>query len=97
MKEQDLREKFSNLDSVIISDCGNRQMCIPNGKMTENTINQCVQIAKDYAEKEAIEFAEWMHEKAGYAGNGHYAVIGNTGYHTITKLYQLFKNRENER
>lgn len=87
MKEQDLRDKFEDVE----------KMTFHNHLTVKTSTNQCVQIAKDYAEKEAIEFAEWMHEKAGYAGNGHYAVIGNTGYHTITKLYQLFKNRENER
>ena len=82
MKEQDLRDKFD--DCVIINHVG-------------IDTDQCVQIAKDYAEQEAIEFSEWMHENAGYAGNGHYAVIGHTGYHTIPKLYQLFKTKENER
>jgi len=97
MKEQDLRDKFSNLDSVIISDCGNRQMCIPNGKMTENTINQCIQIAKDYAEQKAIEFAQWIHENTVYSGNGEYSVLNVKDYKTLTECYQLFKNRENER
>ena len=98
MKEQDLREKFSNLDSVIISDCGNRQMCIPNGKMTENTINQCVQIAKDYAEQEAIEFAEWMHENTVKDAKFYTVILDVVRYNqTLTECYQIFKTKENER
>ena len=94
MKEQDLKDKFKPyahgtdvIDNIAHTD----------NNIWNNSTDQCVQIAKDYAGQEAIEFAEWMHENAGYAGNGHYVVIGHTGYHAIPKLYQLFKNRENER
>ena len=37
-------------------------------------------------DKFAIGFAEWIHSNAGYAGNGHYVVIGNTSYHTIPEI-----------
>ncbi len=75
MKEQDLKEKFVNAESRYFE---------------EALIEKCVQIAKDYAKQESIGFSQWMHENAGYAGNGHYAVIGHNGYHTIPKLYEIY-------
>lgn len=48
MKEQDLRDKFKAwLDTE------------PHNLFRDT---QCVQIAKDYAEQEAIDFGRWMHE-----------------------------------
>jgi hypothetical protein len=80
MKEQDLRDNF-NIEIVNYTTGLNNY---------SHTLDQCVQISKDYAKGESIGFAEWMHENAGYAGNGHYAVIGHNDYHTIPKLYEIY-------
>ena len=63
MKEQDLRAKLSEqLPYYSVAD-------------NERKTDQCVQIAKDYAEQEAIEFSQWMHENTVYSGNGFYNVL----------------------
>jgi len=76
-------------------------MLINISNMEFDESDQSVQIAKDYAEKEAIEFGQWMHENTVYSGNGFYSVILGFEKHkhnqTLTECYQLFKNRENER
>lgn len=72
-------------------------MLINISNMEFDEPDQCVQIAKDYAEKEAIEFGQWMHENTVYSGNGKYSVLNVKDYKTLTECYQLFKNRENER
>lgn len=87
MKEQDLRDKCKLVLTDYDWDFSN----------LEESINKCIQIAKDYAEKESIEFGQWMHENTVYSGNGEYSVLNVKDYKTLTECYQLFKNRENER
>jgi len=94
MKQQDLRDKFKPY--------AHGTDVIDNIAHTDNNIwndstDQCVQIAKEYAEQEAIEFAQWIHENTVYSGNGEYSVLNVKDYKTLTECYQLFKNRENER
>lgn len=72
MKEQDLRDKFINAESRYFE---------------EALIEKCVQIAKDYAEQEAIDFYEWRSTTP----------IKNIDQYTNKEAYQLFKNRQNER
>lgn len=80
MKEQDLRDKI-NIEIV------NYTTGLDN---YSHTLDKCVQIAKDYAEKESIEFAEWLL-------NSQYLYELGMKTKTLTECYQLFKNRENER
>lgn len=85
MKEQDLRKKISY---------ELRNYSYPVGK--------CVQIAKDYAEQEAIEFMEWIDSNCtSIIRDGKYKakrmLLSELEYYNIYELYQLFKNRENER
>lgn len=57
-----------------------------------------IQIAKDYAEQEAIEFAEWMHENTVKDAKFYTVILDLVRYNqTLTECYQIFKNRENER
>lgn len=95
MKEQYLRDKIVNAELRYFE---------------EALIDKCVQIAKDYAEQEAIEFAEWLQQNRWFSfQNGYWyytfenaIAISNEAYNkkyrkTTSELYQLFKNKENER
>lgn len=83
MKEQDLRDKFE--ECVIINHVG-------------IDTDQCVQIAKDYADaqnKELIDLLkkgieEIIHLKNEYRDSGHCVKY-------LSDCEKLFKNRENER
>ena len=77
MTEQDLREEI-NIKIV------NYTTGLDN---YSHTLDKCVQIAKDYSEKEAIEFYEWRSTTP----------IKNIDQYTNKEAYQLFKNIENER
>ena len=84
MKEQDLRDKISSVERKEIS--------------STKLIDQCVQIAKDYAEQEAIEFAEWMHENTVKDAKFYTVILDVVRYNqTLTECYQIFKTKENER
>lgn len=73
-----------------------RDKFIAEGCLFANA-DQCVQIAKEYAEQEAIEFSDWISEK-GYININDFWYDQYENYIGITsELYQLFKNRENER
>jgi hypothetical protein len=74
-----LKEKF-----------GNVELDDPYIFMKECDAEECEKIANEFA----IGFAEWIHSNAGYAGNGHYVVIGNTSYHTIPKLLEIYKKEK---
>ena len=100
MKKQDLREEI-NIKIV------NYTTGLDN---YSHTLDKCVQIAKDYAEQEAIEFSEWLQQNRWFSfQNGYWyytfenaIAISNEAYNkkyrkTTSELYQLFKNRENER
>lgn len=96
MKEQDLREKI-NIEIVNYT---------TGLKNYSHTLDQCVQIAKDYAEKESIEFSEWLQQNRWFSfQNGYWyytfenaIAISNEAYNkkyrkTTSELYQLFKNK----
>ena len=76
MKEQDLREKIADE--------------LYNFKSITTNVDQCVQIAKDYAEKEAIEFSQWMHENTVYSGNEKYSVLNVKEYQTLQQCYGIY-------
>lgn len=83
MKEQDLRDKI-NIEIV------NYTTGLDN---YSHTLDKCVQIAKDYAEQEAIEFAEWMHENTVKDAKFYTVILDVVRYNqTLTECYQLFKN-----
>lgn len=97
MKEQHLKDKFKIFVNGYVGSSMLTNTEYPEA--IELNANKCVQIAKDYAEQEAIEFGQWMHENTVYSGNGFYSVIlGFEQKHNqkLTECYQLFKNRENE-
>lgn len=84
MKEQTLERKF--IESIATE------------KDDVKLIQQCVQIAKDYAEQEAIEFAEWMHENTVKDAKFYTVILDVVRYNqTLTECYQIFKTKENER
>lgn len=84
MKEQDLREKISSVERKEIS--------------STKLINQCVQIAKDYAEQEAIDFGRWMHENTVKDAKFYTVILDVVRYNqTLTECYQIFKTKENDR
>ena len=58
------------------------------------SVENLAEEAEIIADEFAIGFAEWIHSNAGYAGNGHYVVIGNTSYHTIPKLLEVYKKEK---
>lgn len=98
MKEQDLRKKFKRFVNGYVGSSMLTNTEYP--KTIEANAEKCVQIAKDYAEQEAIDFGQWMHENTVYSGNGFYSVL--LGFEQkynqkLTECYKLFKNRENER
>lgn len=103
MKEQDLREKFS-LEKKI-----NESLHV---KLSDKDLQQCVQIAKDYADaqnKELVDCLKHLYDSCkpkdvtlNKCGNTYY--VGSLSFpsevaiHRTKKLLdQLFKNRENER
>ena len=96
MKEQDLRDKFKPyahgtdvIDNIAHTD----------NNIWNNSTDQCVQIAKDYAEQEAIKFIKFTQGAYSYSNiYDCWYLHANTDIHyTTEQLYQLFKNRENER
>lgn len=87
MKEQDLIEKlFQSFYKELKEDAG---------FYDEETAKVCVQIAKDYAEQEAIEFASFLRRHCQADNNFLYWWYAGEKYNE-KQLYQLFKNRENE-
>ena len=69
----------------------------------KDSLQQCVQIAKDYAEEEAIGFSEWLQQNRWFSfQNGYWyytfenaIAISNEAYNkkyrkTTSELYQLY-------
>lgn len=84
MKEQDLREKIEDTLYNSHGNCGGTY--------------KCVQIAKDYAEQEAIDFGRWMHENTVKDAKFYTVILDVVRYNqTLTECYQIFKTKENER
>jgi hypothetical protein len=80
-----LKEKFENVEIMFESQIGTLKY-----DELDRASNHCEKIADEFA----IGFAEWIHSNTGYAGNGHYAVIGHTSYHTIPKLLEIYKQEQ---
>ena len=96
MKEQDLRDKFKRFVNGYVGSSMLTNTEYP--ETIEANADKCVQIAKDYAEQEAIEFAEWMHENTVKDAKFYTVILDVVRYNqTLTECYQIFKNRENER
>lgn len=88
MKEQDLREKIEDTLYNSNGNCGGTY--------------KCVQIAKDYAEQEAIEFSDWKDKNTyphPFEENKYqfFSWHNDQETYTLKELYQLFKTKENER
>jgi len=87
MTEQDLRDKISSVERKEIS--------------STKLIDQCVQIAKDYAEAQNKELIIALTNFVS-ATTKEFAEINGFGQQRkravfLIEKYQLFKNRENER
>jgi len=95
MKEQELRDKFKRFVNGYVGSSMLTNTEYP--ETIEANAEKCVQIAKDYAEQESIEFGVWLSVncKEDNSRDGWYYYKDEIL--TVSELYQLFKNRENER
>lgn len=82
MKEQDLREKFEDI----------QKMTFHNHLTVKTSTDQCIQIAETHAKDEAIGFAEWLIIKCDYQKHGVWCYQGME--FSQPELYEIYQQQK---